>query len=436
MQHRKRLGQRAGLVLLVLAAGLFSAGWWSINETRRGQAVFSILEHTTERWWASVWGQDLTRKGQISGTVRDIEGHPLTGATVVVSTQWGRTFSAQTDEQGQYQIDSVPVGWTVPAATACGYQVNTYAAPLWAMTDAVRVRPGQTTPGIDFCLTPLVQPSLPEQIEHGSPELVDHDYPHSTQARRTLVTFERNGFTVNAYIYEPANTDRTDLPGLIAAYPGLPLDWEPASMAFVAQGYVVLGIGPVSMREMDITPDTEDLIVAMTLFGQGELSARVDTERIVALGGSFSSLALLRALPHVDDVRGVVLLGGLTDAYRLRYDVYTTDYRGHTEFPHLERVLWGLGHPDRAPTLYLENSPVFAVQGLPPLCLIHGTGDGVIPHTQSELLAQALDDAGLPYELDIYEGTGHYPGIYAPDPDTEAMYYQMLRFFQDMLAKR
>lgn len=434
MWHRKMLWRWAGLVLLFLSTGLLCASRWSVSKTRQGQAAFSLLEHAWEQGWASTWGQDLTRKGQISGTVRDIEGRPLMGATVVVSTRWGRTFSAQTDEQGRYQIDGIPVGWTAPAATAYGYQVTTYAAPLWAMTDAVRVHSGQTTPGVDFWLTPLTLPALPDQIERGPAELVDHDYPHPTQAQRIHVTFERDGFTVNAYIYEPVNTDRTDLPGLIAAYPGLPLDWEPASIAFVAQGYVVLSIGPVSMRGMDITPDTEDLIVAMTLFRQGKLSSRVDTEYIVALGGSFSSLALLRALPHVDGVRGAVLLGGLTDAYRLRYDVYTTDYRGHTEFSHLERALWGLGYPDRAPILYLENSPVFSVQGLPPLCLIHGTGDIVIPHTQSELLAQALDDAGLSYELHIYKDTGHYPGIYTPDPDTEAMYYQMLHFFQNMLA--
>ncbi len=432
MRPRRTLWRRAGIILLFLSTCLFCTGWWSTNETRQGQAAFSLVEHGWERWWASIWGQDLTRKGQIGGAVRDIEGRPLAGATVVVSTRWGRTFSAQTDEQGRYRIDGVPVGWTTPAATACGYQVATYAAPLWAMTDAVRIRPGQITTGIDFELAPLALPLLPEQIERDEPQPVEHDYPHPTQAWRTHITFERDGFTVDAYLYEPDNADEIALPGLVAAYPGLPLDWEPASMAFVAQGYVVLGIGPVSMRGLDITPDAQDLIVAMTLFAQGKLSVRVDTERVVALGGSFSSLALLRALPHVDGVRGAVLLGGLTDAYRLRYDVYTTDYCGHTEFAHLERALWGLGYPDRAPTLYLENSPVFAVQGLPPLCLIHGVGDMVIPYSQSELLAQALDAAGLPYELHIYAGAGHYPGIHAPDPDTEAMYYDMLRFFQDM----
>jgi dipeptidyl aminopeptidase/acylaminoacyl peptidase len=219
----------------------------------------------------------------------------------------------------------------------------------------------------------------------------------------------------------------------VAAYPGEPLEWEPASMAFVAQGYVVLAIGPVSMRGMDITADVEDMIVVMDLFHQGLLSSMVDPRRLVALGGSFSSLALLRALHYGPPIRGVVLLGGLTDVYRLRYEVYIHAYTGHTIYPHLERAMWSLGRPDRAPRLYIENAPIFSVRGLPSLCIIHGTGDTVIPYQQSELLAAALQAEGLPSELHIYHGTGHYPGIDDPDPDTEAMYHQMVRFFAEQL---
>jgi dipeptidyl aminopeptidase/acylaminoacyl peptidase len=73
------------------------------------------------------------------------------------------------------------------------------------------------------------------------------------------------------------------------------------------------------------------------------------------------------------------------------------------------------------------------VHGLPPLCIIHGTGDAVIPYHQSERLAAALQAEGQPYELHIYRDTGHYPGINDPDPDTESMYNQMVRFFAEQL---
>jgi dipeptidyl aminopeptidase/acylaminoacyl peptidase len=74
------------------------------------------------------------------------------------------------------------------------------------------------------------------------------------------------------------------------------------------------------------------------------------------------------------------------------------------------------------------------VQGLPPLCIIHGTGDMVIPCEQSEQLANALQAEGQPYELHIYRDTGHYPGIHDPDPGTEDMYRQMVRFFAEQIG--
>jgi dipeptidyl aminopeptidase/acylaminoacyl peptidase len=260
------------------------------------------------------------------------------------------------------------------------------------------------------------------------------------------------GYTVTLYLYEPyaipslkerlpsgsalsGSLPTGSYPGLFAAYPGDPLAWEPASMAFVAQGYVVLAIGPVSMRGMDIIADVQDTVAALFLFHRRAVSPWVDPDRLVALGGSFSSLALLRALHVAPFCRGAVLMGGLTDVYQLRYDVYMNGYAGHTIYPHLERAMWSLGRPDRAPQLYIENAPVFSVQGLPPLCIIHGSGDAVIPYRQSELLAEALQSQGLPYELYIYRGTGHYPGIHDLDPDTEAMYWQMVRFFAEQLEE-
>ena len=442
--------KRICLVLAFLFVSVLVTGWWSANATRKGQAAYYILGHHLETWWASAFGQDLSRRGHIAGAVRDDQGRPLEGATVIISTRWGQTASARSDEQGRYLLSDVPVGRAVPAAVLHGYAAQVYDPPWPEMSKAVRVRPGKTTSGIDFVMRPVALPELPSSLNFGEPVVVSHDYPQPTMAQRTRIQFDRLGYTVTLYVYEPdpvvlqtasepgalslaGSSPALSYPGLFAAYPGDPLEWEPASMAFVAQGYVVLAIGPVSMRGMDITADVQDTIVAMILFHQGALSPWVDPGRVVALGGSFSSLALLRALHDAPTIRGVVLMGGLTDVYRLRYDVYVNGYTGHTVYPHLERAMWSLGRPDRAPRLYIENAPVFSVRGLPPLCIIHGTGDMVIPYDQSERLAAALQAEGQPYELHIYRDTGHYPGIYDPDPDTEAMYRQMVLFFAKYL---
>jgi dipeptidyl aminopeptidase/acylaminoacyl peptidase len=277
---------------------------------------------------------------------------------------------------------------------------------------------------------------VPTEIRRWERLRVSDDYPGPVTALRTRITFERDGYEVTCYLYEPIPEADTEdrLPGIVAAYPGETLNWEPASLAFVAQGYVVLGISPTSMRDLDVTADAADLRAAMRLFYRGVLSDRVDSGRIGALGGSFSSMALVRALQQEPYVRGAVLLGGLTDVYLLRHDIYYHGYTGYTVRPTFEWAVWSLGRPDRLPRMYVENSAAFHVRGLPPLCIIHGTGDAVIPYNQSERLADMMTQAGQPHEQHIYRGTGHYPGIHEPDPDTEAMYREIVRFLAETLA--
>jgi pimeloyl-ACP methyl ester carboxylesterase len=437
--QRKRWIKGLGTVLALVVVSLLLGGWWSASFTRRGQATYSVIEHRIE----SQWSQDARlptplKVGRISGAVRDERGRPLAQVTVVASDRYGRWISAVTDREGRYLLEQVPAERVVPAAVRQGYQDQVYRRVPWSAASAVRVRPNKTTTGIDFTMVPVAVPAMPTGITRGQPVSVSDDYPKEVQATRTQIAFQREGYVVSGYVYEPLSDAKVGsrLPGIVAAYPGDALNWEPASIAFVAQGYVVLGMSPTSMRDLDVRADAGDLSAAMRLFCAGALSEQVDRERIGALGGSFSSMALVRALQQPQCVRGAVLMGGVTDAYSLRYDAYYGGYTGYAVNTRMEWTMWSLGRPDRLPRMYVENSAVLHTAGLPPLCLIHGTGDAVVPYDQSERLAGALARSGQPYELHIYQETGHYPGIHEPDPDTEAMYQVMVHFFADKLAPR
>lgn len=433
--RRRRRDCGIGLALLVVV--LLTTGWWSANVTRKGQATVSVLAHRVEQWRARAsLGPIPLQSGSISGTVRDDQGRSLGGAVVVASDRYGRTVTTVTDGRGRYVLEGVPVGRVVPAATRHGYEDQVYRQAIWEGISTVRVRPNRTTLGADIYLRRYAALDTPTGVTRWEQAIVSDDYPKPVSALRTRITFRRDGYEVTSYLYEPVLERKTQgkLPGIVAAYPGETLDWEPASLAFVAQGYVVLGVSPTSMRDLDVTADTEDLRAAMQLFYRGSLSDRVDRKRIGALGGSFSSMALMRALQREPYVRSAVLLGGLADVYLLRYDTYHRGYTGYAVQPTFEWAMWSLGRPDRRPRMYVENSVSLHARGLPPLCIIHGTGDVVIPYNQSERLADVLAQAGQPYELHIYRGTGHYPGIHEPDPDTEAMYQDMVRFFAQRLA--
>jgi acetyl esterase/lipase len=421
-----------GITALLAVAVALIAATWALACVRQVQAPYNVLEHRLEGWWGQhVAAPDLApgRTGSISGTVYDEDGQPLEGATIVVSDRYGRTATARSGADGRYTLEGAPAGWVVPVAARHGYGDAVYRRGLLCMPRAVRVRAGRTTGDIELRMAPLEVPHSEVSVEWGEQVEVFGDYPWPVHGTRTQVTVVRDGYPVVCYLYEPPLSVRGAhvLPGLVAVYPGPPLNWEPASTAFMAQGYVVLGVSPTSMRDLDTYADTEDLRVVLELFEKGALSERVDVGRIAALGGSFSSVALVRALEQESTVRAVVMLGGLSDPYLLRWDAYAGGYTGYEISKPMEFAMWSLGRPDRMPRMYIENAAVFHAAGLPPLCLVHGTGDVVVPYSQSERFAEALAAAGQPYELHIYD-TGHYPGIYAPDAATEAMYQQMVLF--------
>jgi len=74
------------------------------------------------------------------------------------------------------------------------------------------------------------------------------------------------------------------------------------------------------------------------------------------------------------------------------------------------------GSPERVPANYIAASPIDHVSpGDPPMLLIHGREDGVIPVTQSEEMKAALTAAGVSNELLLVSG-GHgldFPAHYS-----------------------
>jgi dipeptidyl aminopeptidase/acylaminoacyl peptidase len=63
---------------------------------------------------------------------------------------------------------------------------------------------------------------------------------------------------------------------------------------------------------------------------------------------------------------------------------------------------------DEDPELYRAASPVTHVDAKdPPILILHGTADKLVPVKQSQLLADALKQAGVEHELVIIEGAPH-----------------------------
>ena len=62
------------------------------------------------------------------------------------------------------------------------------------------------------------------------------------------------------------------------------------------------------------------------------------------------------------------------------------------------------------------------LEGLPPLCVLHGNADELSPFSQSVELAEELERRGMPYEFYGYDGLSHYFAQTADDATTQQMF--------------
>ena len=75
---------------------------------------------------------------------------------------------------------------------------------------------------------------------------------------------------------------------------------------------------------------------------------------------------------------------------------------------------------------YYKYSVIFRLEGLPPLCLLHGKEDELVPFNQGILLDQELTRRGMPHEFHAYEGLSHYFSTSADSATTQRMFQDSL----------
>jgi dipeptidyl aminopeptidase/acylaminoacyl peptidase len=75
---------------------------------------------------------------------------------------------------------------------------------------------------------------------------------------------------------------------------------------------------------------------------------------------------------------------------------------------------------------YYKYRVIFHLEGLPPVCLLHGVDDELSPFSQSVQLAEELERHGMPYEFHSYEGLSHYFSTSADNATTQKMFQDSL----------
>jgi hypothetical protein len=436
------MGRRLRWILLLLVGAiLLGLVWFSYTTDPEITGLRNILHYRVVRWFGGPRVRNDEPPGSAAGTIRDAEGEPVAGATVLIASPLGHTFTKESDSNGRYRISDVPPGRYVPVAGKRGYEdtLNQTCLASLCFKHAVSVRSGAESQGVDLTLFPADPPAiLVDDSLIVSPTVnVEVGAPFPSQSQRTHFSFERAGLRVgDCYLYEPmegqgplAMREAERLPTLLLVLPGPVLSWEIVPVPFAAEGFSVLAFYP--LRGIDIDEDVADILTALEYLRQGRIPSRADTERLALVGASFSSLHAYRVLRLTDQMDAALVLGGMADGFAFRHDVEMGT--AHTR-PPFDQVLMALGFPNRSPELYFKYSAIFHLEGLPPVCLLHGVDDELSPFSQSIQLAEELGRRGMPYEFYSYEGLKHYFSTSADNATTQQMFQDSLACLRRSLA--
>lgn len=409
------------VIVILLLAGIGVTVW--MQTTASGRAAYNVIDYRVRRLLPNATSSG---SGAVAGRVTDTDGAPLADALTLVSTDRGMVFTDTTDAQGIYRIEGVPAGSYVPMAAQWTHETTPYAE------GAVQVAANNVNAGIDFQLAPRApyRPAI-DYLNIGPQESVSGTFPSQVTATRQRIRLHHAGIThEQALLYAPPGKE--PLPALLLTLPTSVWGWEPIGVALANEGYVVVAVGPAEERGLDLAAHARDVVAVGWLLFDGRLSDRVDTARVGGLAGSFSSVLLFRALRDLPEFRGVVTMGGISDGF-LGYNAL---FREELEIPApYDSYIASLGRPDRHPEIYLAASPAFFAGHMPPTLIIHTHEDEVIPVNQATRFANALERAGTPHELVLYEDTTHYLDPNNPDEETRRVYDTTVNFLNRYVAR-
>jgi acetyl esterase/lipase len=211
-------------------------------------------------------------------------------------------------------------------------------------------------------------------------------------------------------ILQPSAPSLADRPGVIAMHGGGWVQGDKEHMLlqclqFVRRGMVVANVEYRLAGSAPAPAAVNDVLKAAQWFQEHAAQYKVDRSRILAMGESAGGhLALMTAItPASADLGPTIKIAGVIDFFGVA-DV-AGQLSGPNQRPYAEE--WIPEQPDRM-ELARRLSPISYVRkGLPPVLVLHGDADSVVPYQQSVALVKALKNAANDAQLITVPGGGH-----------------------------
>jgi dipeptidyl aminopeptidase/acylaminoacyl peptidase len=226
----------------------------------------------------------------------------------------------------------------------------------------------------------------------------------------------RDGQTAHAFYYPPTNPEVTGPPDarpplLVQAHPGPTADakarLELRTQVFTSRGFAVVDVNYAGSTgygrgyrerltgQWGVADVSDCLDAARSLVEAG----KVDARRLVISGESAGGFTALCALASEEFFAGGASRFGIADLETFRQQA--PKFQAHE----LDRLV---GPYPEAATTYRARSPLHLVARIArPVLLVHGLEDTVVPPSQAQVMAEALERRGVPHLLVAVPGEGH-----------------------------
>ena len=245
--------------------------------------------------------------------------------------------------------------------------------------------------------------------------------PDGVKAHRDMAYVENGHARQKLDLYVPQAD--APLPVLIWVHGG---GWQagskdgcpPLRAGYLEQGYAVASIGYRLSGDATFPAQIEDCKAAIRWLRAHAVEYGLDPNRfgvwgssagghLVALLGTSGDVEEFDVGAHLDQssrVQAVCDYYGPTD---FKVFVTTPRYERHAKPGSPENKLIGgnvLEDPDKVARV---NPITYVDENDPPYLIVHGDADGTVPLNQSQLLFEALKEAGVPVHFHTIHGAGH-----------------------------
>jgi dipeptidyl aminopeptidase/acylaminoacyl peptidase len=263
-------------------------------------------------------------------------------------------------------------------------------------------------------------------------------------AMQRFVFKARDGVEIPAYVTRPPGAAGGPLPMVVMPHGGPEardaLDYDALAQFLTTRGYLVYqpnfrgsgGYGrsfaEAGYRQWGKRMQEDVLDGAKALIASGQ----ADGERVCIAGASYGGYAALQAgATEPAMFKCVISMFGLSDLNAMMK--WTRDQDG-ADGPGYRYWLRNIGDPATDRALLEKASPVtYAADYKPPVLLIHGELDEIVPIEQSKFMDKALKKAGRPVKFVTYREAGH-GGL--NDDDGKAMFTEIETFLGEHIGAK